>query len=250
MRRPNGAFYVYANVTSTGLTASEFCLRLLEEGGVMIFPGSLFGDHCDDYVRISLLQPLPRIEEADAPHGGGRRPASPPLTLPKRETAMNAPVKIDNPNVVGIKHMAFAVKDAKAALAAYSRFLCVPGDTPIIEYAKSRNRVAIFILGGIEYQLCQSMDADGPLRDLDQGARRRGPASHLLRGRRYRQGAASRQANGASLRVCKSCKVVGSHPHPEGYVAFLDNDAGGIEIEFMQVYTPEELEKYNAVKGI
>ena len=61
--KPNGAFYVYANVSSTGLPASEFCLLLLQEGRVMIFPGVLFGDHCDDYVRISLLQPLPKIEE-------------------------------------------------------------------------------------------------------------------------------------------------------------------------------------------
>ena len=28
---------------------------------------------------------------------------------------MNAPVKTDNPNVIGIKHMAFAVKDARKA---------------------------------------------------------------------------------------------------------------------------------------
>ncbi len=62
--RPNGAFYVYANVSPTGLTASDFCIRLLEEGKVMMFPGSLFGDHCDDYVRISLLQPLPKVQEA------------------------------------------------------------------------------------------------------------------------------------------------------------------------------------------
>ena len=39
---------------------------------------------------------------------------------------MSAPVKSDNPNVVGIKHMAFAVKDAKKALEAYARFLHVP----------------------------------------------------------------------------------------------------------------------------
>jgi aminotransferase len=62
--KPNGAFYVYANVSSTGLSASDFCLKLLEEGRVMMFPGSLFGDHCDVYVRISLLQPVPRVEEA------------------------------------------------------------------------------------------------------------------------------------------------------------------------------------------
>ncbi len=62
--RPDGAFYVYANVSSTGASASDFCLRLLQEGKVMMFPGSLFGDHCDDYVRISLLQPVPKVEEA------------------------------------------------------------------------------------------------------------------------------------------------------------------------------------------
>lgn len=62
--RPNGAFYVYANVSSTGASASDFCLRLLQDGKVMMFPGSLFGDHCDAYVRISLLQPVPKIEEA------------------------------------------------------------------------------------------------------------------------------------------------------------------------------------------
>jgi len=62
--RPDGAFYIYANVSSTGLSASDFCVRLLEEGRVMMFPGSLFGDHRDDHVRLSLLQPLARVEEA------------------------------------------------------------------------------------------------------------------------------------------------------------------------------------------
>ncbi len=62
--RPQGAFYVYANVSKTGLSASDFCVRLLEEGRVMMFPGSLFGDHNDDFVRISLLQPVERVVEA------------------------------------------------------------------------------------------------------------------------------------------------------------------------------------------
>ena len=52
------------------------------------------------------------------------------------------------------------------------------------------------------------------------------------------------------MRMCKACQVEGSHPHPEGFVAFLDNDAGGIEIELMQVYTPAELREYEEVKGI
>jgi methylmalonyl-CoA/ethylmalonyl-CoA epimerase len=56
-------------------------------------------------------------------------------------------------NVKSIKHMAFAVRDADAALKTYTQLLAVPVDTPVIDYMKSRNRVALFELGGIEYQL-------------------------------------------------------------------------------------------------
>jgi methylmalonyl-CoA/ethylmalonyl-CoA epimerase len=168
---------------------------------------------------------------------------------------MNAPVKAPaasaNPNILSIKHMAFAVKDAAKALESYSRFLCVPADTTIIEYAKSRNRVALFDLGGIEYQLCQSMDEGGR---FDAWIKERGGEGlhHICYAVDDIDKALSHaQANGARLRGCKGCGgVMGSHPHPEGYVAFLDDDAGGIEIEFMQVYTAEELEKYKQVKGI
>ena len=61
---PGGAFYIYTNVASTGLAAPEFCMELLRKTGVMIFPGELFGDDSGKYVRISYLQPLPRIREA------------------------------------------------------------------------------------------------------------------------------------------------------------------------------------------
>lgn len=155
-----------------------------------------------------------------------------------------------NPNVKSIKHMAFAVRDAEAALATYAKYLHVPSDTKIIDYPKSRNRVALFNLGGIEFQLCQSMDEGGR---FDAWIRERGHEGlhHICyECESIDDALAHAQADGGSLRLCKACGVYGSHPHPEGYVAFLDNDAGGIEIEFMQVYTPEELAKYNAVKGI
>src|SRR5688500_40591 len=70
-------------------------------------------------------------------------------------------VKSIEKNIRSIKHMAFAVRDVRAALATYSRLLGVAADTPVVEFAKSRNRVATFRLGGIEYQLCESMDPDG-----------------------------------------------------------------------------------------
>ena len=153
-------------------------------------------------------------------------------------------------NVKSIKHMAFAVRNAEAALATYVRYLGVSADTPVIEFQKSRNRVALFVLGGIEYQLCQSMDEGGR---FDAWIAQRGAEGlhHICYEVTDIELALSGAiASGASLRECKPCKITGSHPHPEGYVAFLDNEAGGIELEFMQVYTAEELAKYNAVKGI
>ena len=154
-----------------------------------------------------------------------------------------------NPNVTGIKHMAFAVRSAEAALKTYQQFLGVPGDTQIEVYPKSRNRVALFRLGGTEYQLCESMDENGRFASWIQ---ERGEGLHHIcyEVADIEAALAHAQTNGAALRECKACKVTGSHPHPEGYVAFLDNDAGGIELEFMQVYTPEELREYEQVRGV
>ena len=63
---PQGAFYVYANVASLGLgiTAGTFCERLLAEGHVMLYPGTIYGDHTDDFVRMSMTQPVARIKIA------------------------------------------------------------------------------------------------------------------------------------------------------------------------------------------
>ena len=61
---PGGAFYVYINVSGTGMSTPEFCEKLLRETGVMMFPGTMFGDHDPSYIRLSFLQPLPLIEEA------------------------------------------------------------------------------------------------------------------------------------------------------------------------------------------
>jgi aminotransferase len=61
---PGGAFYIYANISSTNLAAAQFCETLLREGRVMVFPGTMFGDENDNHVRISYLQPIDRIEEA------------------------------------------------------------------------------------------------------------------------------------------------------------------------------------------
>jgi aspartate/methionine/tyrosine aminotransferase len=63
---PQGAFYVYANVASLGLgiTAGAFCERLLAAGKVMMYPGTIYGDHTDDFVRMSMTQPVDQIKIA------------------------------------------------------------------------------------------------------------------------------------------------------------------------------------------
>ena len=63
---PGGAFYFYTDVSSSGLSGAAFCEALLRETGVMVFPGDLFGDPGSDFIRISYLQPLPRLREAMA----------------------------------------------------------------------------------------------------------------------------------------------------------------------------------------
>jgi aminotransferase len=61
---PGGAFYIYVNVEKSGLPAPAFCELLLREAQVFLFPGTLFGDADDRYVRMSLLQPIERMKEA------------------------------------------------------------------------------------------------------------------------------------------------------------------------------------------
>lgn len=148
-----------------------------------------------------------------------------------------------------IKHMAFAVRDARATLKTYQDLLGIGQDAKVEDYAKSRNRVAIFNVGDVEYQLCQSLDEGGR---FDAWIKERGYEGlhHIC----YAvpdidKTLEEAQANGATLKECAACKVKGSHPHPEGWVAFLDQEAGGVELELMQVYTPEQLEKY-AVGGV
>lgn len=149
-----------------------------------------------------------------------------------------------------IKHMAFAVKDAHAALKTYQDYLGVGHNAKVQDYPKSRNRVALFNVGDVEYQLCQSLDEGGR---FDSWIKERGYEGlhHICYAvPDIEKALEDAQKKGATLKECSACKVTGAHPHPEGWVAFLDQEAGGIELELMQVYTPEQLEEYKAYQGI
>lgn len=66
---PKGAFYIFPNISKTGLSSEEFAERLLKEEHVAVVPGSAFGDSGEGFVRISycystdhILEALRRIE--------------------------------------------------------------------------------------------------------------------------------------------------------------------------------------------
>ncbi len=61
---PLGAFYVFPNISSTGLKADEFCKRLLFEKQVACVPGTAFGDTMDNFMRCSYATSLENLKEA------------------------------------------------------------------------------------------------------------------------------------------------------------------------------------------
>ncbi len=56
-----GAFYLFPNISGTGLKSTEFCARLLEQEKVAAVPGIAFG--ADDYIRLSYATSMANIEK-------------------------------------------------------------------------------------------------------------------------------------------------------------------------------------------
>jgi aminotransferase len=61
---PEGAFYVFPSITSTGLDSNTFAERLLMEERVAVVPGSGFGACGEGYIRCCYATAMPLIEEA------------------------------------------------------------------------------------------------------------------------------------------------------------------------------------------
>ena len=63
-QRPQGAFYVFPNVTSLSLKAKVLADRLLEEAGVACLAGTAFGEFGEGYLRFSIANSLVNLERA------------------------------------------------------------------------------------------------------------------------------------------------------------------------------------------
>ncbi len=61
---PEGAFYCFPDIRSTGLSSEEFAQKLLEEEHVAVVPGDAFGPSGAGYVRCSYANSLQNIQEA------------------------------------------------------------------------------------------------------------------------------------------------------------------------------------------
>ncbi|MCQ2424227.1 MAG: aminotransferase class I/II-fold pyridoxal phosphate-dependent enzyme [Clostridia bacterium] len=61
---PEGAFYVFPNISRFGMTSEEFCSRLLNEQRVAIVPGTAFGDCGEGFARISYAYSVEHITAA------------------------------------------------------------------------------------------------------------------------------------------------------------------------------------------
>ncbi len=61
---PRGGLFVWADSSSTGIHAAELSLLLLQEGRVLVFPGTAFGEKWREYLRITMLEPIETLKEA------------------------------------------------------------------------------------------------------------------------------------------------------------------------------------------
>lgn len=61
---PEGAFYIFPSIQSTGLSSDEFCERLLREKHVAVVSGTAFGSCGEGFVRVSYSYNIKHITEA------------------------------------------------------------------------------------------------------------------------------------------------------------------------------------------
>lgn len=61
---PLGAFYVFPNITPTGLSSEQFATELLYDKKVAVVPGNAFGESGEGFIRCSYAYSVKNIERA------------------------------------------------------------------------------------------------------------------------------------------------------------------------------------------
>lgn len=61
---PKGAFYMFPDISSTGLTSEEFATRLFKQHNVAVVPGSVFGAGGEGHIRCCYATSIDKIKIA------------------------------------------------------------------------------------------------------------------------------------------------------------------------------------------
>lgn len=61
---PGGAFYLFPDISKSGLSSFDFALRLLEEEKLAVVPGDAFSKYGEGYIRISYAYSLEQLKES------------------------------------------------------------------------------------------------------------------------------------------------------------------------------------------
>lgn len=64
IQKPAGTMFVWARIPKTWKSSEEFCIALLERAGVLVTPGSAFGDLGEGYVRFALVRTQDEMRRA------------------------------------------------------------------------------------------------------------------------------------------------------------------------------------------
>lgn len=63
-KKPHGAFYVFPNITGTGMDCRKLGDHLLYNAGVAVLPGTSFGKYGEGYLRLSFANSIENIKKA------------------------------------------------------------------------------------------------------------------------------------------------------------------------------------------
>nr|WP_288976745.1 aminotransferase class I/II-fold pyridoxal phosphate-dependent enzyme [uncultured Blautia sp.] len=61
---PRGAFYIFPDITESGMSSEEFATELLKEEKVAVVPGSAFGNCGEGFIRISYAYSIEELKAA------------------------------------------------------------------------------------------------------------------------------------------------------------------------------------------
>ncbi|MEI6863559.1 MAG: aminotransferase class I/II-fold pyridoxal phosphate-dependent enzyme [Candidatus Omnitrophota bacterium] len=62
--KPEGAFYAFPSIKSSGLSSMDFSKELLKREKVAVVPGTAFGESGEGYIRISYASGIDKLKEA------------------------------------------------------------------------------------------------------------------------------------------------------------------------------------------